>query len=120
MNFVNREGKKLITIRELFRTKKPLGGINGYYFFLDTNTQEGEVWTFLKSLSGQFPLNTSEEEIKEIVSACGWCRQLTKKEVKQSQEIQKRIKEDKNLQSIHFEGVPQASYCPFKAFFFGR
>lgn len=86
MRFVDRKGQEVITVRELFRSKKFLRGINEYYLFIDHVTQEKEIWTFVECLSELIPFNIGIDNLKEILLHCGWCRKIEESDIKTSNE----------------------------------
>ena len=90
MRFISRTGEELITIRELFRTKQFIGGIENYFLFYDCTTNKKEVWAFIhQSLSEYIPIKADENMIRNIVFACGWCKQVRIKDIKLNQDIRR-------------------------------
>lgn len=79
MHFLDREGQKIITIDELFRTKIFIRATNSFYLF--TDKEKKEVWTFIDRLSNYIPIDTSAEERKKIVEQTGWCKEIKGLEV---------------------------------------
>ena len=77
MVFIDSNGEEIITINELFRSKKFVRAKDSSYFlFLDYNTGKKEIWTFVDNLFMYIPIGTNIQKIKEIVSNSGWCKKV--------------------------------------------
>ena len=81
MVFFDKNGQEFVTITELFNRKKFLKATNNYFLFFDYDTCKKETWTFTENLVNYIPFETDGEKIKEILSNCGWCKKVNKKDI---------------------------------------
>jgi len=76
MRFIDKTGQQIVTIEELFETKKFLKAINCCFYFCDVELGKEEKWVFIDNLSEHIPIDS--QQIKEVISYCGWCKRIDK------------------------------------------
>lgn len=76
MVFIDRNGQEIVTITELFETKKFISARDNYFIFFNLYTNQEEMWTFTDNLFMHIPFPMEIDRIKEICESCGWCKKV--------------------------------------------